>query len=145
MTLGPAETALRAYIAANFSTCPVVWPNERLTDEQRDAATFIFAEVQGVAVPFTQASISSAGNRLFEIPGVLLLNLYTQFGSGVATRDAIFGALMPLLARKDIAAPAAPEIVRTEDPVEHPGERDPQNGPLYRNSFSIGFDYHHYA
>lgn len=90
--LGPAVSAIKSYVAANYSTLPLRWTNEnwphhRNPQDQNEA--FIEAEIIGGKEYL--AGFSKPGSRLFIHPGMIRFYIAAPQGEGmddaIATAD----------------------------------------------------------
>jgi uncharacterized protein DUF4128 len=140
MSLGPAKTAIRAYIEAGFTAAPLLWPNERHSDTATPQS-FVAVEVKGATNNIR--GIGLPGSRLFIHGGVIMAHVFVPFGVGQATGDDLADAIALLLTRKDIPAPSGVQVVRTEDPSTYDGELSDEDGNYWRISVSVPFDFYY--
>ncbi len=141
-SLAPARAAIRAFIETGFTALPMVWPNERAPMNSTPTA-FVAVEVMGAGN--TIKGIGQPGNRLFIHVGVIMAHIFVPFGTGSAAADSHAEALAGLLTRKDIPAPTAPSMVRTEDASSYDGELGSEDGNYWRVTVSVPFDFYHFG
>lgn len=117
--LGPAITAIKAYVAANFTSLPVRWQNEPFADGTYELpasggvpSTFVEAEIIGGRNAI--AAFSAPGNRVFIHPGILRFYVVVPQGTGIDGAIASADLLAAAMERKEFGQSGS-QTVRTGD------------------------------
>lgn len=117
--LAPAITAIKAYVAANYSNWPVRWANEPFP-----GGTYELPTADGVPAPFIEAEIiggrnsieafSVPGNRLFIHPLIIRFYFSTPQGTGIEAAIAEADVFAAFMERKEFGQSGG-QTVRTAD------------------------------
>ena len=117
--LGPAITAIKAYVAANYSASPVRWANEPFPGGSYELPTD-----NGVPSPFVEVEViggrnaieafSVPGNRVFIHPAIIRFYIVVPQGTGIDAAIATADVFAAFMERKEFGQSAG-QTVRTGD------------------------------
>lgn len=111
--IGAGKAAIRAYIDSNYSGLTIRWKNQPIPPERKAGQAYVEAEVIGGHNSLR--AFSYPGNRLFIHPGLIRIYIMVPWMAGTDAAEAQSDVFSALLERKEIDAPAKPQIVRTKD------------------------------
>ena len=112
--LAPAVTAIRAYIAANYSALPIRWQNENWTGTNPQDTASPFIEVEIIGGRNAIHSTGSPGANLFIHPGLIRFYVFAPANTGMTAAMATADALAAFMERKEFGQSAG-RTVRTLD------------------------------
>lgn len=141
--LGPAVSAIKDYVAANFTTWPVRWQNENFTlpvDGSGNALPYVEIEIIGGRNAIR--AFSTPGNRVFVHPGLIRFYLCAPRGTGADGAVATADILAALFERKEFGQSGG-RTVKTGDFSTWDDVASHEDGNYFVLLASVPFDFYY--
>lgn len=140
--LAPAVAAIKAYLAAGFSSCPVRWQNEDFKPPVDNGRPAIYLEAEIIGGRNALEAFGKPGSRLFIHPGLIRFYVLARKGSGIEAALTIADELSLLFQRAEFGR-SGDQLVRTQDFSVYDGVASVEDGNYFVLMTSVPFDFYY--
>jgi hypothetical protein len=114
--LGPAMTAIRAWIEAHYTALPCRWANEDWEGANPQTTASPFVEIEVIGGTNFIRGFSKVGNRLWIHQGLIRFYIWSPWNTGMDAAMATADTFATFMERAEFGqVPAAGQTVRTLD------------------------------
>ncbi len=129
-TLAAATSAIRARLAANWTTTAVAWPNEKFAAQE---TPWVAVEIRGSGEE--QLSIGAPGANLFRAAATLWLHVFVKRNTSDATALAYAEQLAAIFRGQSFSG------VLCQAASIYGGDEGSEDGKWWRRSVAVPFDF----
>ncbi|MTK13716.1 MAG: hypothetical protein F8N39_17110 [Clostridiaceae bacterium] len=136
--MNPSVVAAIKTRAAQFTACPIVWPNvvySPATDDQGNPTPFIVADITGLSS--SVRSIGAQGDHWLKDNGFIRFHVMTPYGSGTDVGYALSEQLASIFRMASFGG------IQCFAPMPAHAEVNADDGNWFITSFSVPFYYYY--